>query len=484
MESSIIGYFFSGLVGAGALWAFFTIRLGSFRQHALSLIQQAEAEARQKALSIQLQTQQNQQQLESKIHQEEIRLNAREAQLKAQQNQLSLDSDKLKKEQAKLATAQKALEHSQKSAQELLERNSGLNTADARSMLLKQIQDTLKNEVEQKRHNWQQAFEIECKNRAHNILLSALERKTQGLTKESFVTEVPLENRSLIPKIIGKEGRNIQTLEELLNVSLIIEEEPPRLLISAHDARQRLLAKWTVEKLIREERITPVTIRETWNGCQNEYTHQIENHGALAARKCLPTESLPSDVLNALGGLAFRSTCGQNVLAHSMEVSDLMGLLAGEMGLNVNRAKAIGLFHDIGKGLSKEWGITHALAGKAFLEKYGIDKEIVNGVAAHHGEETSQTIEARLLPVCDRLSAQLPGARSVAEPAFLSLVRSCEEATRNLPLVRSSWAHYGGTHIELIVRHDPSTSTAPLLSSIHEALRVINLPIPVHITLV
>jgi ribonuclease Y len=484
MESSIAGYLTSAFIGAGVLWAIFAIRLGSFRQHALSLIQHAEAEARQKALSLQLQFQQRQQQEEEKIRQELSRLNSREMQLKAQQNQLSSEADKIKKEQSKLATAQKALEQSQKAAQDLLERNSGLNMADARSALLKQIKETLKTEVEQERQNWQRTFEIECKNRAHTMLLSALERKTQGLTKETFVTEIPLENRSIIPKIIGKEGRNIQTLEELLNVSLIVEEDSPRLLISAHDARQRLLAKWTLEKLIREERITPVTIRETWNTCQTEYTHQIGSQGGLAARKCLPTETLPSDVLNALGNLAFRSTCGQNVLAHSIEVSDLMGLLAGEMGLDVNRAKAIGLFHDIGKGLSKEWGITHALAGKAFLEKWGIDKSVVNGVAAHHGEEPSQTIEARLLPVCDRLSAQLPGARSVPEPAFLSLVRSCEGVIRNLPTVRSAWAHYGGTHIELIIRHEPVESTAPLLSSIHEALHAIDLPIPVHITLV
>ena len=116
------------------------------------------------------------------------------------------------------------------------------------------------------------------------------------------------------------------------------------------------------------------------------------------------------------------------------------------------------------------------------MEKWGFDKTIVNGVAAHHGEEPSQTIEARLLPICDRLSSQLPGARSVAEPAFLSLVRSCEEVAKKLPLVRSAWAHYGGTHIELIIRHEPIESTAPLLGSVQEALRAVNLPIPVHVT--
>ena len=326
------------------------------------------------------------------------------------------------------------------------------------------------------------SFEIECIHRAHAILLSALERKSQGLTKDSFLTPIPLADHSAIPKIIGKDGRNIQTLEELLQVSLIVEENPPRILVSAHDARQRLFAQWTIEKLIAEERITPVIIRETWKACQENYARQIEEQGAKAARTCLPSETFSSDVLSALGSLAFRSTCGQNVLAHSVEVSDLMGLLAGEMGLDVDRAKTIGLFHDIGKGLSKEWGVTHASAGKAFLEKLGFDKAIVNGVAAHHGEETSQTIEARILPICDRLSSQLPGARSVAEPAFLSLVRSCEEVAKKLPLVRSAWAHYGGTHIELIIRHEPIESTTPLLGSVQEALRAVNLPIPVHIT--
>lgn len=483
METSLLGYLVGAFIGAAAVWAFYTLRIGSFRQHALMLIQQAEAEARHNALAIKLQTQQAQQQEEEQIQQEQQRLDSQKTQLKTQQHQLSQEFDKLKKEQAKLTAAQKALEASQRSAIEVLERNSTLSVADARSTLLRQIKETLQTEVERERHNWQRTFEIECKNRAHTMLLSALERKTQGLTKETFITQIPLSTHTLIPKIIGKDGRNIQTLEELLKVSLIVEEEPPHILVSSHDAKQRLLAQWTLEKLLVEERITPVTIREAWKTCQAEFVQHIANQGASAAHKCLPTVSLPSEILHAVGSLAFRSTCGQNVLAHSIEVSDLMGLLAAEMGLDINRAKAIGLFHDIGKGLSKDWGITHAQAGKAFLEKWGIDKSVVNGVAAHHGEEPSLTIEARLLPICDRLSAQLPGARSVAEPAFLSLIRSCEEVARNLPSVRSAWAHYGGTHIELIIRHEPVESTSPLLASVQEALHSINLPIPVHITL-
>ena len=491
METPLVGYLVSALVGGVFFWAIYTIRLGAFRQHALLLIQRAEAEAREKGLSSQLQQQKRQQLEEEKLQQERSRLEVREAHIQAQHQQLAQEVERFKKEQAKQVTAQKSLEEkraaveqSQKEALETLERNSGLTMNQAREILLQQIKETLKTEAEHERHNWRRTFEIECTNRAHTILLSALERKTQGLTKDSFLTEIPLSSHSIIPKIIGKEGRNIQTLEELLKVSLIVEEDPPRILVSAHDSQQRLFAKWTIERLISEERITPVTIRETWKACQAEHAQHIEEQGAQAARTCMPSATLPSDVLNALGSLAFRSTCGQNVLAHSMEVSDLMGLLAGEIGLDVQRAKAIGLFHDIGKGLSKEWGITHASAGKAFLEKWGVDKSIVNGVAAHHGEEPSQTIEARLLPVCDRLSAQLPGARTVTEPAFLSLVRSCEEVARNLPQVRSAWAHYGGTHIELIIRHDSHESTAPLLASVQEALRAINLPIPVHVTLI
>ena len=475
MELSLL---FSALLGAALFWAIYSIRLGSFRQHALSLIQQAEAKVREKSLSQQLERQKQ----DEALRKEASELEAKQAQLKSRIHQISQESEKLKKDQTRLAAAHKEVEEQKKAALEALERNSGLTMDQAREMLLQRLKETLQSEAEHERRNWRKTFEIECTHRAQALLLSALERKTQGLTKESFLTHIPLSDQSIIPKIIGKDGRNIQTLEELLQVSLIIEEKPPRLLVSAHDPRQRLFAQWTIEKLISEERITPVIIRETWKACQANYARQIEEHGAKAAGTCLPSKALPPEMLSALGSLAFRSTCGQNVLAHSMEVSDLMGLLAAEMGLDVDRARAIGLFHDIGKGLSKEWGITHASAGKAFLEKWRFDKTIVNGVAAHHGEEPSQTIEARLLPICDRLSSQLPGARSVAEPAFLSLVRSCEEVAKKLPLVRSAWAHYGGTHIELIIRHEPIESTAPLLGSVQEALRAVNLPIPVHVT--
>ena len=160
-----------------------------------------------------------------------------------------------------------------------------------------------------------------------------------------------------------------------------------------------------------------------------------------------------------------------------------MGILAGELGLKIPTAKAMGLFHDIGKGLSPSWGDSHALAGKSFLEKWGIDKEIADAVAAHHGEEPITSAEAQLLPICDRISAQLPGVRNPETPAFLSMVHRCEETTKKLPNVLSSWAHYAGSHIELLVRHAALSQPDVLLKSVHEALSTVDLPIPVKVTL-
>jgi ribonuclease Y len=161
----------------------------------------------------------------------------------------------------------------------------------------------------------------------------------------------------------------------------------------------------------------------------------------------------------------------------------MMEIIAAELGLKSERAKAMGLFHDIGKGLSTEWGKSHALAGKAFLEKWGVDSDIINAVASHHGEEAPFTQEARLLPVCDRLSAQLPGVRNNQEPPFLAMVQQCEECTKNLPDVLSAWAHYAGSHIELVVHHIPTARTAPLLQQLQEALLPARIPLPVTITL-
>jgi ribonuclease Y len=478
--------------GLGALlfWLFFTVRHGSFRQHALLIVRQAEREAEQKKADLALELQTIKNQHDQQIQHDLFHLESQENQLKSQFQKLSREVERVKKDQARLFSLQKEVEEKERCVNEAhlktittLEQVGQLSYDEARSAIIQKAEENSRFEIERQKDNWQRCFESDCQSQALNLILSAIERKKHVVTKDTNVTELPLKDRSFIPRCIGKEGRNIQTIEELLRVSLIIDEQTPRLLISAHDVQSRFLAKTTIERLIEAEKVTPVTIRAAHEEALSSFSHHVEELGREAIRTCGHLNTIPQEVILTLGRLSFRSSSGQNVLKHSIEVAEMMAILAAELGLKSEKAKAMGLFHDIGKGLSTEWGNSHARAGKTFLEKWGVDSDIANAVAAHHGEEVPVTEEARLLPVCDRLSAQLPGVRHPQEPAFLIMVQQCEERTKDLPEVLSSWAHYAGTHIELVIRHTPVEQTAPLLQAVREALFPANIALPVNITL-
>jgi ribonuclease Y len=490
MDFSIFSSVLGIAVGAFFFWLFYTVRHGSFRQHALLIVRQAEREAEQKKASLALELHTIRNQHDQQLQQDHFRLEEQEIQLKKNCQQLSKDIERLKKDQSRLFNLQKEIDEKERDVKAAhlktittLEQTGRLSYDEARSALIQKAKEDSRLEIEEQKDNWQRCFENDCHSRAVNLMFSAMERKNQFVTKDASLTEILLKDRSFIPRCIGKEGRNIQTLEELLHVTLIIEEQVPRLLISAHDVKARFIAKTTIERLIEEEKVTPVTIRTAHDAALSSFSRYVEEQGRNALRVCGSLKTMPQTVIITLGQLFFRSSAGQNVLKHSLEVADMMGILAEELGLKSEKARAMGIFHDIGKGLSTEWGYSHALAGKSFLEKWGVDSDIANAVASHHGEAAPLTDEARLLPVCDRLSAQLPGIRHSQEPAFLTMVQQCEKRTKSLPYVLSAWAHYAGSHIELVVRHAPIEHSGSLLQDLYDALRPAGLALPVNITL-
>lgn len=490
MEFSAFSCLIFCSVGAFLFWLVYTWRLGSFRQHALQIVLQAEQEAKLKSATLDSEFQKACQKKEQEIKDEQLNLEGLKRQYKTKLQQYTRDTEQLKKDQTRLIAWEQDLKNKEQTIDKLcneakiaVEKASHLSYEEARSTLLTKAKEEAHRDIERQKEEWQRAFESDCKERALCLLLGAIERKTQALTKEFFITDIPLEDRSSIPKFIGKDGRNIQMLESLLDVCCIVEENPPRLLLSSHDPKARFIAKATVEYLIKDDKITPVTIRSAHEKAIESFSRLVTEQGRSALRGCKTLTSLPNEVLFSLGNLSFRSSNGQNVLAHSIEVAEMMGILASELGLHRETATVIGLLHDIGKGLSTEWGESHALAGERFLKRWGIDSTIGNAVASHHGEVLPSTNEALLLPVCDRLSAQLPGIRNTKEPPFLALVRTCESRTQDIPGVISSWAHYAGNHLELIIRHSSDANTATLLRSVRDALQMTSLPLPVTITL-
>jgi len=267
----------------------------------------------------------------------------------------------------------------------------------------------------------------------------------------------------MIAKIIGKNGRNIHTLEATCTVNIIIDEETPSILISSYNPLKRELAKATVSRLL-SEKITPTTIKETYTHLQEK---QNERWIQTAKEYCLLltiTPSFSSNILLKLGQLSVKTSLGQNILAHSVEVAKLMAIIAQELGLRVEQAKLIGLFHDIGKALSFEKGTSNAIAGSRFLQEEGMSDDIVNAIASHHGEKYAHSEEAILLSICDKLSAKLLGNRS--ENSFFSIAQTCENALQTIPGIQA-WAEYAGQHIELIIR---TKEKEPISKQIEEIL--------------
>jgi ribonucrease Y len=487
MEGSF-SLFFTLLLGGALSWGYRAIRLGSFHQKALSIIQQAERVAHdiqeeKKAELLKLASLH-----ETKIREENTALEKEKQTLKQEKKAFKQEADGIKKEIVALERSKKAFAEKERSlfeaqdeAQKVLESISKLTFEEAKRELWRRVEAESSKEQEKKLVEWQAIFDHECQARASSLLFSALERKTQALTKDTFLTELLIPEKT-ISKLIGKQGRNIQTLEEVLGVLLLIDETENKVRISAHDPKRRMLAKTTLERVLSEDKVTPVTIRTAYEATCTSLPKILEEKGREACKKVKIHENLHANVFKTLGELSLRSSAGQNVLLHSIEVAELMENLAKELGLYAEKAKIMGLFHDIGKALSPEWGTTHALAGSKFLETHGIEENIFRGIASHHGEVEISSNEARLLPICDRLSAQLPGARKDQDPFFLSLVHQCEEIAKNSPSILSAWAHYAGNHVEVVVRIDPQSSATTTLPQLEALFASHQLRLPVKIS--
>jgi ribonucrease Y len=451
--------FFIGLtIGGIFIWLFYHLRYTSVRQRVLELTNSLKEASQHTYEKQQAEIDATLRRSLDEIAKERSALLNKERHLKEKLQELSSEIERHKKETVKAESQKKELilkEHTLAQLiadeQRKLEEIGCLSMEGAKNAILAEAEKQTTKLIEDRTSTLHAMHEKESFRRANDILFSAIERKTQSLTKEIFLTQLPFENSQIIPSFIGKDGRNIHTLEDLLNVKLIIEED--RLLISSHSSAQRFAAQKVLSELLKHEKISLPLIRAVYDDVTTNIEKHIQNEGRLSLRAIDSTLMLPPEICTALGNLSLRSSSGQNVLKHSIEVAELMGIFAAELQLRPKVAKLMGLFHDIGKTLTTEYGDSHASAGKTFLSQHRLDEEIVNAVAAHHGECVAKSEEARLLPICDRLSAQLPGIRSPVEPSFLQMIRQCEETAKSNSSVISAWAYFAGSHVELVVRH-------------------------------
>lgn len=334
-----------------------------------------------------------------------------------------------------------------------LERIAGMSAEDAKNMLLEQLKHDLAQEQMQLIRENEAKIKEDALEKSKEILTTTMQRCVIDQVVESTVSVVALPNDEMKGRIIGREGRNIRTLETLTGVDLIIDDTPEAVVLSSFDPVRREIAKVALEKLITDGRIHPVRIEEMVDKAREEIEKKILEEGENAALD-MGIMGLNKELLKTLGRLYYRTSYGQNVLKHSLEVGHFAGMLAAELGANVYAAKRAGLLHDIGKAVDQTQEGTHIQLGVELARRFGEKEEIIHAIEAHHDDITANTIEAVLVKLADAISAGRPGARRDTLEIYIKRLQKIEEIVNSYEGIKQSFAVQAGREVRVIVESE------------------------------
>ncbi|HYZ28081.1 MAG TPA: ribonuclease Y [Thermoleophilaceae bacterium] len=332
-----------------------------------------------------------------------------------------------------------------------LERLSGLSAGQARQLLLRELEDELRHDRALLARQIEDELRRDAERRARSILSTAMQRIASGHAAETTVSVVQLPSDELKGRIIGREGRNIRTLETLTGVDFIIDDTPSAVLLSGFDPVRREIARITLERLIQDGRIHPARIEEAYEVAQEEIETQIAEVGERAALEANAGQ-IPPELTKLLGRLHYRTSYGQNVLSHSIECANLAGMIAAELGASVKTARRAALLHDIGKAVTHEIDGPHALVGGQLARRYKETEAVAHAMEAHHGEVEMQTVEAVIVQIADSLSGARPGARGESLEQYVQRLKDLEELARRHDGVDKVYAMQAGREIRVIVQ--------------------------------
>ena len=415
----------------------------SARQEAKQYKEEIENDLKEKKLELK--------DTEKRLTNREESIERRDENLQNRENMLDEKEEKLQKKQNDIQNEQLKVEQIKQEQLGLLEKISGYTKDKARSLVLKRIEEEMNLEISSYIKERESEAKLTADKKAKGLLVECMQKYASDVAGEQTVTVVSLPNDDMKGRIIGREGRNIRTIEAVTGVDLIIDDTPETIVLSSFDPLRREIARVTLETLIKDGRIHPARIEEIYDKVSKDMKAKILEYGENALFK-LGIAKMEPELMELIGRLNFRTSFGQNALTHSIEVASLAGIMASEVGENVNLAKRAGLLHDIGKAVDHEIEGSHVEIGASLAKKYKENDIVINAIESHHGDtEATSTISA-LVAIADSLSASRPGARNDSLENYVQRLQELEEIANKIEGVDKSFAMQAGRELRVVVK--------------------------------
>jgi ribonucrease Y len=478
----LIGLLLGGALGAVAVRLFSASRLGAAERNRDLLVAEGKTEAEALRREAQIEAREEAVRLRSEVEEE---LRERRAQILKIEERVLGNEEEVDRKLGAVATREGRLSAREEELRELreeaerlkrrelseLERIAGVTVDEAKAQLLARSEELIRHELAREVRQLEEEARNEAKRRARNLVADALQRVAASHAAETTVSLVELPSDDMKGRIIGREGRNIRTLEGLTGVEIIIDDTPQAVLLSSFDPVRREVARITLTKLIEDGRIHPARIEETYYQSKVELDEHILQAGEQAVFEARCGE-VHEELVKLLGRLRYRTSYGQNVLKHTLEVVHLAGIMAGELGASVKTAKRAALLHDVGKAVTHEVEGSHALISAQYARRCGESQGVVHAIEAHHYEVQPQTVEAVLLISADAISASRPGARGESLENYIKRLGALEEIATKRNGVDKAYALQAGREIRVIVKPSEVDDDGAVLLS-HEIAREI-----------